>query len=480
MLDKIEPKILWKYFSALCSIPRPSKNEQFVIQFIRETALKLNLEVHTDSTGNVIVRKGATPGKTNSPSITLQSHLDMVPQKNSGIQHDFYHDPIQTYIDGDWVKAKDTTLGADNGIGVAATLAILESNDIEHGPLEALFTVDEETGMTGAHNLQPGILKGNFLINLDSEDDDELCIGCAGGIDASAQLNYICERTENNRTAYQIALKGLRGGHSGVDIHLGRGNAIKLSNRILFDLIQKFDIRISSFNGGSARNAIPREAFADIVVPETFKNDISKHIAVLQKELCDEYCGTDPDLHIEITEIPLPEHVLSGPSQENLVRAIYACPNGVVKMNSQFPGVVETSNNLAVLQCSNGKINIYCLLRSSLQSAREDLGNAVLSALSLAEAHVEFSGAYPGWQPDPSSNLLKIMKSTYEDLFKKNASVRVIHAGLECGIIGAKYPELDMVSIGPTICHPHSPDEAVNIKSVQKFWNFLKACLKNI
>ncbi|HEX3020129.1 MAG TPA: aminoacyl-histidine dipeptidase [Chitinispirillaceae bacterium] len=480
MLNKLEPKILWKYFEAICKIPRPSKNEQHIIRYIQETAQKLNLPVQIDPVGNVLVKKKASSHKKNSPIVILQSHLDMVQQKNSGIHHDFQQDPIRAYVDGEWVKAKDTTLGADNGIGVAAMMAILESPDLEHGPIEALFTVDEETGMTGAFNISPDLLKGKLLINLDSENDNDLYIGCAGGINATAQLTSICQKAETSHNSYQISIKGLRGGHSGVDIHLGRANAIKLLNRVLFELIQKFDIRISSFHGGSARNAIPREAFANISIPHIYLSRLKEYIPVIQEVLHQEYLTTDPELILEIQEIPPEQFVLTSPAQENLIRAIYACPNGIIRMNNQFPGIVETSNNLSMLECANEKSIIHCLLRSSSDSARDDLANAVLCALSLAEAHVEFSGAYPGWQPNPDSNLLKTLKSTYEQLFKQNANIRVIHAGLECGIIGAKYPQIDMVSLGPDILHPHSPHEAVNIKSVQKFWSFLCTALKNL
>lgn len=480
MLDTLEPKILWKYFDALCKIPRPSKSEQQTVQFIQKTAQELKLESLIDSAGNVLVKKRASLGHDNSPTVILQSHLDMVHQKNSGITHDFSRDPIQPYIQGDWVKAKDTTLGADNGIGVAATLAVLESSDIVHGPIEALFTIDEETGMSGVLHLSPDLLKGKLLINLDSEDDNEICIGCAGGMNAFAQLISPLEKNDTNKPAFQISIKGLCGGHSGVDIHLGRANAIKVLNRVLFKLIQKFDIRISSFYGGSAHNAIPREAFAVFVIDKTFFDEIQKFIPQIRHEIFQEFTITDPGLKIDLQQTDTPQNVLTGPAQDNLVRAVYACPNGVIKMNSQFPNVVETSNNLSVLNCSNGKSSIQCLLRSSSQSALDDLANTVLSALSLAEAHVEFSGSYPGWQPDRSSKLLNVLKSTYEELFKHSANINVIHAGLECGIIGAKYQQMDMISIGPTICHPHSPDEAVSIKSVQKFWLFLKENLKKL
>ena len=373
MIGALEPSSLWKHFNELCKIPRPSKGEQHVSRFIQQTAHKLNLAVQIDSIGNVLVKKDACSENKNRPTVILQSHLDMVQQKNSGVDHDFQHDPIQTYIDGDWVKAKDTTLGADNGIGVAAALSVLESTDIDHGPIEALFTVDEETGMSGAFHLSPELLKGKFLINLDSENDDELCIGCAGGINATAQLTTICEIADNHRTSFQISLKGLRGGHSGIDIHLGRANAIKQLNRVLFELVQNFDIRISSFSGGSARNAIPREAFATFVIANSYIDELKAFIAVLQNKLYQEYSVTDPEIRLELTQIPPVKQVLTSPAQENLLRAIYACPNGVMRMNNQLPELVETSNNLAMLECNEGENTIHCLLRSSLESARDDL-----------------------------------------------------------------------------------------------------------
>jgi dipeptidase D len=480
MIDTLEPSLLWKYFNELCKIPRPSKGEQHVSSFIQQTARKLNLEVQIDSIGNVLVKKDASSKRKSRQTVILQSHLDMVQQKNSSVDHDFQHDPIKTYIDGDWVKAKDTTLGADNGIGVAATLSVLESTDIDHGPIEALFTVDEETGMSGAFHLSPKLIKGRLLLNLDSENDNELCIGCAGGINATAHLSSICEIADNHCTSFQICIKGLRGGHSGIDIHLGRANAIKQLNRVLFELVQNFDIRISSFSGGSVRNAIPREAFASFVIADSYLGELKTFIEAFQKKLYQEYSVTDPEIKLELTQIAPLKQVLSAPAQENLLRAIYACPNGVIRMSSLFPELVETSNNLAMIECHEGKNTIHCLIRSSLESARDDLANAVLSALSLAEAHVEFSGAYPGWQPDPDSELLKTLQSAYEDLFRKKPDIRAVHAGLECGIIGAKYPGMDMVSIGPTIIHPHSPDEAVSISSVQKFWRFLTASLERI
>ncbi|NLE00557.1 MAG: aminoacyl-histidine dipeptidase [Fibrobacter sp.] len=480
MLKDLEPKQIWKYFETYCSIPHPSKHEERASKFIQETAIRLGLSYKVDEVGNVLVFKKAFPGLEHHQTIVLQSHLDMVPQKNSDCEHDFLNDPISPYADNGWVKANGTTLGADNGIGVAIMLAVLESTDIKHGPIEALFTIDEETGMTGANKLSKDFFTGKKFINLDTEDEEELCIGCAGGINADATLMTLQEKVSPDKKAYNVALRGLRGGHSGCDIHLGRANAIKLMNRLIFTAIEKFDIRVCEFHGGNVRNAIPREAFATVVVPSAYAKDFELFIPEFQKIVLNEYSDVDPDIRFTFSETALPDKVLTEPSQDNLVRAIYACPNGAIRMSSSFEGVVQTSNNISILQCVNGKNEIHCLLRSSVDSEREDLGNAVLSSLALAEAYVEFSGGYPGWQPNPSSELLNQLQEIYEELFHKKPQIKVIHAGLECGIIGAKIPGIDMISCGPTIKYPHSPDEKVSIESVQRFWNFLRTVLERV
>ena len=477
-ITDLKPELLWKHFARLCSIPRVSKHEEAAVQYVLQTAERLHLPAKVDNAGNVLVSKDGVAEKHNVPGLVLQSHLDMVPQKNDGTAHDFLTDPIRPIVDGEWVRADGTTLGADNGIGAACMLAVLESSSIKHGPIEALFTVDEETGMSGAMGLSKDFIRGRKLINLDSEDEGQIFIGCAGGVEASAELIYPQEKVAADRSAFTLAVRGLRGGHSGIDINLGRANAIKLLNRILFESIEKFDIRICGFTGGNVRNAIPREAFATVVIPSVYKEGFLSFIKELENSIKDEYCVADPGLRVEISETKVPQEVMTAGGQDNLVRAIYACPNGVIRMSDKIPGVVETSSNLAILNCSEGKSEIQCLLRSSVGSARDDLGNAVLSALSLAEAHVEFSGAYPGWVPEPSSEILAHMQSVFQNLFDSKAEIKVVHAGLECGIIGAKYPGMDMVSCGPTIVHPHSPDERVNIGSVKRFWDYLTGVLQ--
>lgn len=479
-LQELEPKLLWKHFSNICSTPRPSGFEGPVISFIEEFARGLGYPVQKDEYGNILIRKSASEGKVNSPAVVLQSHLDMVPQKNSDKKHDFRKDPVEPYLDGEWVKAKGTTLGADNGIGVAAMLAILENNKLKHGPLELLFTVDEETGMSGAKGLSPQLLTARKYINLDSEEEGKIYIGCAGGINSTGMMSYQQEKSVTDKVAYELAIKGLRGGHSGIDINLGRANAIKLMNRLLFAATEKFDINIGKFTGGSARNAIPREAFATVTVPGQLDSQFNGFITEYSRILEMEFAIPDPGISLELTRISIPDMVMSNPVQSNLIRAVYACPDGVIRMDDRVKGLVQTSNNLSFIKCHDGKSVIKCLLRSSVDSARKDLENSVLSALSLAGFNVEFSGAYPGWKPDPSSELLAVLKNVYEKLYRKSPQVQAIHAGLECGIIGAHYPDMDMVSCGPTIQYPHSPDERVNILSVKQFWNFLVSVLEQL
>jgi dipeptidase D len=479
-LDNIEPSILWRHFSNICSIPHPSRHLAQITEYIQKVANTLCLKTQIDETGNILISKDASKGKEGSPGVILQGHLDMVPQKNNGINHDFKKDPIIPYIDGSWVKAKNTTLGADNGIGTAVILAVLESKTISHGPIEALFTVDEEIGMIGALGLKPDFLKGKRLLNLDTEEDGQIYIGCAGGVDSSAILAYIEEPTNQDCSAYAVTLKGLKGGHSGIDIHLGRGNAIKLLNRILFSGSSLFDLRLNSFQGGSVRNAIPREATAIIAIPTVYVNSFQAFILEQKRLLRSELYGSEADLKIEIIPTSLPQKVASVQSQSNLLRAVYACPNGVIRMSSRVQDVVETSNNLAIIDCKNGTAELHCLLRSSIGSSLKDLEVAVSSALTLAGAVVEFSGDYPEWEPNPDSRLLKLMIDVYESITGDLPEVKVVHAGLECGIIGSKYPDMEMVSCGPTIQFPHSPDERVEIASVKKFWQYLTKVLEVI
>ena len=476
----LEPRQIWRNFHSLTQIPRPSKKEGKIIQFIREYGERLGLETSVDRAGNVLIRKPAAKGMEHRKTVTLQTHLDMVPQKNSDTVHDFEKDPIQAYIDGDWVKARGTTLGSDNGIGVAAALSVLESTDLRHGPLEALFTIDEETGMSGAFSLKPGMLKGEILINMDSEDEGELYIGCAGGLDATITLP--CRETPipQKHASYLLALKGLRGGHSGLDINLGRANSNKLLCRFLYYAGEEFGLRLSSFNGGNLRNAIPRESFAEVLVPSGKSREFLKAVRDFEVIFQHELKATEPGLTFEVLKCKKIKKVISKDGQSRLIRALYACPNGVIRMSDGVPGLVETSTNLAVVKTEKGKATIMCLLRSSMDSSKDDLGRMVMSVFTLAGADVKLEGGYPGWKPNPDSLILKTMKNVYQQKFGKIPEVKAVHAGLECGLIGGIYPNMDMISFGPTIRHPHSPDEKVHIGSVGKFWEYLVETLKNI
>ena len=479
-LNNLQPQMLWKHFSALCAIPRPSKKEGKAADFVKEFAIAQGLDYTVDATGNVIIRKPATSGMENRPGVVLQAHLDMVPQKNSNVPHNFETDPIEAYVDNDWVRAKGTTLGADNGIGVAAALAALESKELKHGPLEALFTIDEETGMTGANGLEAGLLKGRIFINLDSEDEGELFIGCAGGINAESCFPYSSEPAESNVSAFELRLTGLKGGHSGLDIHLGRGNANKLMNRFLWNTARTCGLRLSSINGGNMRNAIPRESFAVVTVPsaktEAFQKEVSAFLSVISAE----FSTVEPELNFTANKIECPDTVMDKASQNKFLNLIYAYPNGAVRMIANMPEVVETSNNLSIVKSNGQQVEIMSLLRSSVDSAKEGLANKVVATCELAGATTKLSGSYPGWKPNFDSAILKTMKDVYLKLYGKQAEVKVIHAGLECGIFGKNYPEMDYISFGPTIRHPHSPDEKVNITSVAKFWDYLVETLKAV
>jgi dipeptidase D len=476
-LQNLKPSLLWKHFSAICSIPHPSKHEQKLSQYITDFAKQHQLDLKKDNIGNLLVCKKATIGKEYSPTLILQSHLDMVPQKHDSIEHDFLTDPIKPFSDGEWVRAQGTTLGADNGIGVAISLAVLEDTTLEHGPLEVLLTIDEETGMTGVKNLDTCLLQGKMLINLDTEDDRELCIGCAGGVDAVAIAKPVFELVPDNRVSFKISVEGLRGGHSGIDIHTGRGNAIKLLNRTLYMASEQFNIGISSFNGGNVRNAIPRLASAEISVSSSNENSFVKWLSDIEKKIRQEYSPIEPDLKISLIKTVPHKQQLSQVTKTNLLRSLYACPNGVYKMSNAFTDLVETSNNVSILKCDQTTIKIECLCRSSTESSREDCANAIASAFSLGGADIEFHGGYPGWAPNPDSKLLEDMNAIYKEVYSREPSIIAVHAGLECGLIGAKYPGMDMVSCGPTICNPHSPEERVNIASVEKFWKYLTTLL---
>lgn len=480
VLEDLQPEVLWKYFNDLCAMPRPSKKESKAAEFVKEFAIAQGLDYTVDATGNVIIRKPASPGMEDRSGVILQAHLDMVPQKNSDVQHDFENDPIEAYIDGDWVRAKGTTLGADNGIGVAAALAALESKDLKHGPLEALFTVDEETGMTGANGLEAGQLRGTIFMNLDSEEEGELYIGCAGGINAESYLPYTTKPSDSDVAAFKLRLTGLKGGHSGLDINLGRGNANKLLNRFLWNAARKYGLRLSSIDGGNMRNAIPREAFAVVTIPSANVIDFQNDVVVFLTTISAELAGVESDISFIAEPVERPDTVMEKTSQDKLLNLIYAIPNGAIRMIADKPEVVETSTNLSIVKSNGKQVEIMCLLRSSVDSAKEALANKVIAACELAGASTHLNGAYPGWKPNFDSAILKTMKDVYQRLYGKSAEVKVIHAGLECGIFGRNYPDMDYISFGPTIEHPHSPGEKVNIPSVAKFWDYLVETLKNI
>jgi dipeptidase D len=478
-LLSLDPKAVWKNFSALNAVPRPSKKEDKVRTFMVNFGKNLGLETIVDPIGNVIIKKPATKGMENRKTVVLQSHLDMVCQKNNDTDFDFDTQGIKMYVDGDWVTAKGTTLGADNGLGVAAIMSILESKDMAHPNIEALFTIDEETGMTGAKGLQAGYLDGDILLNLDTEDDDEIDIGCAGGIDVTATKSYSEIKPQDNTTAFKITLNGLNGGHSGMDIHKGLGNANKLMNRLLYNL-QEFDFNITYINGGSLRNAIPRESEALIVVGNDKKEALLKQISVQKNIFKKEFYPVDPNLEISADSISLPDTVMAKDSQTSLIKSLYASHNGVYKMSLAIDDLVETSNNVAKVVVAKGQIKIDCLTRSSVESTKYDLANKLKATFELGGFEVRFAGDYPGWQPNPDSPILKVLTALYEKNFDKKPAVVACHAGLECGILGTNYPDMDMISFGPTIQGAHSPDERASISSTQKFWHFLQEILKEI
>jgi dipeptidase D len=479
-IKKLNPKTLWNNFANLSAVPRPSEKEEKVIQFMKEFGGNLNLETIVDDVGNVIIKKPAFKGMEDRTSVVLQGHLDMVPQKNADVDHDFEKDGIDMYIDEDWVKAKGTTLGADNGMGVAAAMTILESKDIPHPPIEALFTVNEESGMTGARGLKEGLLNGKILLNLDSEEDDELTIGCAGGIDITTSGNYKEETVQNHFKGYKLSIKGLNGGHSGMQIHLGRGNSNKLMNRILFTASEKFDLRISSIDGGGLRNAIPRESFATVVVPEEDIENFKAYINNITSILTDEYKTTDPDLEILLENIETPKKVIEIDFQNKFLNAIYGCPNGIYRLSPDMEDLTQTSNNLARVIIKNGKYSAQCLTRSSIETEKIDIAQSIVSTFALAGIKMKLSGAYPGWIPKPDAPIVNTMSNIYSKMFNEDAKIVAGHGGLECGIIGKNYPEMDMISFGPTITGPHSPDEKVQISSVEKFWSYLLEVLKRM
>ncbi len=479
-LSGLKPNAVWKNFEKLTQIPRPSKKEGRIIQFIREYGERLGLKTFVDEVGNVIISKPATPGMEDRKGVILQGHLDMVPQANSDKEFNFETDPIEAYIDGKWVTANDTTLGADNGIGVAAAMAVLEATNLVHGPVEALFTIDEETGMTGAFGLKPGILKGDILLNLDSEDDSELNIGCAGGVDATVTYQYEEVTAPAENVGFKVMLSGMKGGHSGIDISLYRANANKLLFRFLKKASSEYEVRIAEVEAGSLRNAIPREAWALLSVSKAKLEGIKGWLDEFTKTVKNEYKTADPDLKVAFEIVDNPPKVMDDKSQTDFINAIYACPNGVVRMSNDMENLVETSTNMAIVTIKDGEAIVKNLLRSSVDSAKHDLGEVVKSVFEMIGAKVELDGDYPGWQPNPNSPILKEMQEIYNKKFGKIPKIKAVHAGLECGLLGGVYPHLDMISFGPTIKYPHSPDEKVNIESVNKFWEFLVETLKHI
>lgn len=481
-IKDLEPKIVWNYFYDITQIPRPSKKEEKIIAYLLDFAKKHNLEAKKDKAGNVLIIKPATPGKEDVQTVILQSHVDMVCEKNSDVTHDFDNDPIETIIDGDWVKANGTTLGADNGIGVAMQLAVLASDDIAHGKIEALFTVDEETGLTGANSLQPDFFTGEILLNLDTEEEGEIYIGCAGGKGTKAYFKYKPKDAPQKYFWFKVQVKGLRGGHSGSDIDKGLGNANKILNRFLHSLMRKkYGMVLSKIGGGNLHNAIAREAYAVVGVKEKYKEDIRVKLNVFLAQVQNEYRKTDPNLDIQLESVQIPSKIIKKSVAEKLIQAIYACPHGVISMSFDIDGLVETSTNLAsVKMLENNTIEIGTSQRSSVESRKNDIVNMVSTVFDLAGAKVTHNDGYPAWQPNTNSQILKLAKKEYRNLYNKTPKVKAIHAGLECGLFLEKYPTLDIISIGPDMTDVHSPDEKMKISSVGKFWDYLVRILENV
>jgi dipeptidase D len=480
-LKNLSPQPLWNYFEEICQVPRPSKKEEKIIRFLLDFAKTNELKVRKDEIGNVLISKPATQGRQNDPVVILQSHVDMVCEKNSETKHNFETDAIKPFIDDGWVRAEGTTLGSDDGIGMAAQMAVLTSKNLSHGPIECLFTVDEETGLSGAFALQSGFLTGNILLNLDSEDEGELFIGCAGGIDTVGTLTYTPEKVPAGSFAIKLEVKGLLGGHSGDDIHKNRGNANKILNRFLVNADKQFDLRIAEFNGGNLRNAIAREAFAVVTVPHSQKEDLMVEWNVFASEMEFEFERSEPKINLQHQSVGIPDFVIDLATQKKLFKLIAGCPHGVLEMSSRMIGMVETSSNLASVKFTDtNKIVITTSQRSEIESRKYMAAEMVESVMLLAGASVEHSDGYPGWTPNPDSAIAKIAADSYIKLFGNAPVIKSIHAGLECGLFLEKYPELDMVSFGPTIRGAHSPDERISIETVDKFWKLLVDVLKNI
>ena len=480
-IRNLEPKAVWNYFSDLNAVPRPSKKEERVIAFMMDFGRRLGLETTRDATGNVLIKKPASPGREERPTIALQSHLDMVHQKNSDTPFDFLSQGIEMFLEEDWVKAQGTTLGADNGIGVACAMAVLASKELEHPALEALFTVDEETGMTGAKGLEGGLMEAKYLLNLDTEDDRELCIGCAGGVDVVAEGEYAGVPVPDNCAKAKLVLSGLSGGHSGMDIHLGRGNANKLMNRVLLKAVSECQALLLEIDGGGLRNAIPRESTATVVLPQAKLEALKRIVEAFELTFKKEYASTDPSLTLSLT----PEEsstALAASSETSLgfVRALYSLPNGIYRLSPEVEGLVQTSGNLARVVMAEGKFEVACLVRGSVDSEKIDMADAITCALQQIGAEVRQTGEYPGWAPKPDSEVVRVMGEIYKELFGQAPHVMACHAGLECGILGKNYPHMEMISFGPNIRGAHSPDERVQVSSVQKTWRLLTETLARI
>ena len=479
-IKDLQPAVVWNNFYGLTRCPRPSKHEEIVREFLLKWAKEHKVEAFADETGNVIMRVPATPGYENRKGVVLQGHMDMVPQKTAETVHDFLKDPIETVIDGEWVKAKGTTLGADNGMGVALAMAVAEDKSVNHGPIEVLVTYDEETGMSGAEALKPGLLKGDILLNLDSEDELELCIGCAGGLDAIADFKYRTVPTPRGFQGYKIDIKGLSGGHSGMDISLYRANANKLMVQALIPLMEKYGAKVADFTGGSLRNAIPFEAEAVVAIPKEKAAAAVRRINKILNVAKACYKESDPGMRFRVDRVRKPVRCIEDAVMLNACKAIAACPSNVIRMSQSMPGLTETSTNLAVVRCRRGHLTVISLLRSALNESKQDLANRVRYIFEFAGAKIKFVGGYPGWKPKPDTPVNKLINDLHLKMFGKPMNVLATHGGLECALLGAKYPNWEMVSIGPTIMYPHSPDERCHIPSVQRTWDLLKAILENI
>lgn len=479
-IKNLKPECVWKNFYSLTQVPRPSGHLEKVREFLMGFAKEIGVEAFVDEAENIVMRKPATPGMEDRKTVILQAHMDMVPQKDITSNHDFVNDPIETYIDGEWVRAKGTTLGADNGLGVAAIMAVMEAKDLKHGPIEALITADEETGMYGANGLPAGQLKGEILLNLDTEQEGELIIGSAGGVDITATLEYKEVESDKTDAAVKISIKGLKGGHSGLEICEGRGNANKMMARIVREAIADDDAQLASWLGGNMRNAIPRDAEVVMTLPKENVEDLKSLAADYQETFNDEYKGIEEGIQVIVEETELPANVLPQEIQDNLVDAIYAAHNGVWRYIPSIPNIVETSSNLAIVDIAGGKASVKILARSSSETVKDEISTSLESCFSMAGMKVEFSGAYGGWNPNTDSELIKAMRKTYKELFNEEPTVQVVHAGLECSIILSKYPGLDICSFGPTMLSPHTPTERAFWPSVPKFWTLLTKTLEVI